>query len=262
MGGRGNDGGNAGAGGNAGSGGFGSLGSGASAGGGAGGNGGSGGSSGYSIGISLADAKITSTSGNILLNSIGADLRGYGKSKGGNGGVTGSGSYHGPKGIAGYEGHDSQLYGIRFYSYTTTVTLTAGGAANNASISLYTLQQKIYLGRGNTILSGGTVNITQIAGGIIDRDDAAGIIDASGLDVKYSGQTTGHNAKIAIGAGSFSYIADNSATTTSTILNDNSFASGLGFGFTGPGTSTTINGQTMTSFTSGGLTITTHRWPR
>ncbi|MCX8501524.1 MAG: hypothetical protein ORO03_07510, partial [Alphaproteobacteria bacterium] len=73
-------------------------------------------------------------------------------------------------------------------------------------------------------------------------------LDASGLDVYFTGNTSAHSATIAVGGGSFTFVNDKRDTTTETVLGNTTIASVGGLGnFTLSGGSGTLGGLTVTT---------------
>ncbi|MCX8501051.1 MAG: hypothetical protein ORO03_05090, partial [Alphaproteobacteria bacterium] len=77
-------------------------------------------------------------------------------------------------------------------------------------------------------------------------------LKAIGLDVYYSGATTGNNAKIAVGSGSFTFVNDKRSVTSAVTLTNSTTASdatngwGTGPAFGASGSDTTLGGLTIT----------------
>ncbi|MCX8506706.1 MAG: hypothetical protein ORN98_08860 [Alphaproteobacteria bacterium] len=139
---------------------------------------------------------------------------------------------------------------------------TAG--ANN-SVTFKTNDQNLSLNSiDNFRVTGGKVKIALGTGKIMSKTalgaSANYTLKAAGLNVSYTGATTGNSATIDVGGGTFSYITDHSDVTAATVLTKDTLANaatigwGTGFGTWTAGTAT--NGVTPYS-TAAGLTVKT-----
>ena len=158
-------------------------------------------------------------SGDLTLNSTGsvAETAGAGNTLSISGGkliVTGSTAI-----ILGNTGNNIGSLGA--LSSTGAITVNAGTAvtlngniASGGAIGL--TATSMVLGSAVTV-SGGDLRITLGSGALTGGQT----LTASGRAVRFSGATSGNAATIAVGSGSFSYIYDNRAITTATLI-DNS----------------------------------------
>ena len=155
--------------------------------------------------------------------------------------------------------------GIRFLSSSTSPadrsTFTAG--ANRAitltaksGIKLGYVDNFTFAGASRLVMNLGSSTITSFdaAGGAVAAGNGS-TLNAAGMDVFFTGATTGNNAKFAVGAGSFTFVNDLSSRTTEVTLSNTTTAADVTNGW---GTTATYGGSAGNR-TIGGLTITGSR---
>ncbi|MCX8500844.1 MAG: hypothetical protein ORO03_04010, partial [Alphaproteobacteria bacterium] len=95
-------------------------------------------------------------------------------------------------------------------------------------------------GTGGLTASGASLWLN-LGGGRFDSGGKS--LTASGVDFQFSGATSGHSVKIAVGAGSFTYVYDHRSITTATTIDNSSL---LAASFGGTVGNRTIAGLTVT----------------
>ncbi|MDI9408515.1 MAG: filamentous hemagglutinin N-terminal domain-containing protein [Candidatus Pacebacteria bacterium] len=117
---------------------------------------------------------------------------------------------------------ESRIFdGIKFDSPFGTLNFAAGA---NGFVTFKTNGQKLSLnGADNLVVTRGRVRIDLDTGAMVSRDSYRSIIavaanqynlNATGLDVFYTGATTGNSAKIDVGSGNFIWVKANSGAAT------------------------------------------------
>ncbi|MCX8500639.1 MAG: hypothetical protein ORO03_02955, partial [Alphaproteobacteria bacterium] len=152
--------------------------------------------------------------------------------------------------------------GIRFLSSTTgpadRSTLTAG--ANRAinliaksGIKLGVVDNFAFAGASRLVMNLGSSTITSFDAAGAALPAGSGLtLNAAGMAVFYTSATTGNNAKIAVGNGSFTFVNDKSSVTSDVTLTNTTTAADATNGW---GTTATYGGSAGER-TIGGLTIT------
>ncbi|MCX8500119.1 MAG: hypothetical protein ORO03_00240, partial [Alphaproteobacteria bacterium] len=152
----------------------------------------------------------------------------------------------------------SDIGGINLYAYGTAANQAVNLAAGTGQfVTLKTNNQKLSLNNNdNFVVTSGKVRIDLGTGAMTSSGNNS--LKADGLDVYYSGATTGNSAKIAVGSGSFSFVNDRRSVTSAVTLANSTTASDATNGWgTGPtfgvsGSDTTLGGLTITG--TGGAT--------
>ncbi|MDI9408117.1 MAG: filamentous hemagglutinin N-terminal domain-containing protein [Candidatus Pacebacteria bacterium] len=146
-----------------------------------------------------------------------------------------------------------------------SVNINAGGS--NHWVQIKTNNQGLILVNSDSFnITGGKLRLdlgTATFNSVINATGATPAthysLNATGMEVFYTGATTGNSAQIAVGSGSFTFVTDRRTVTGDTRLDNNTTAStasiGWGSGFNFSGAGTTVGG--VTSFSAGGLTVTT-----
>ncbi|MCX8501488.1 MAG: hypothetical protein ORO03_07330, partial [Alphaproteobacteria bacterium] len=145
--------------------------------------------------------------------------------------------------------------GIQFNANAAAgVSLTAGAGKTvsltaKSGITLVNTDNFVVSGASRLELDLGSSTMTSInsAGGL--ATGSGHTLSASGMAVTYSGATTGNNATIAVGSGSFTFVSDKSAVTDLTTIGASTSLADLGLGsvsYSGASGARTLGGLTIT----------------